>query len=353
MLFITDRCNFQCDYCYIKQGVHTLSFEVAKKVIDNIDDFTVVDMFGGEALLELDLLNRIVDYANSGGRKLIFQLFSNGSRWDSEVQALLDKGVSIGVSFDGLDQYRRTHDNKMSFKVQSNILQMREVYPWLGVKTCISPENVHRMMGNVIFMNSIGMPQVSQFILREDVWNKASIEVYREQFAREVQYFGEHLAAGDDVWLSYPAGFVIDNPRTTGCWAGSTGCAVDWNGDIYPCQRFLTNRAPLVIGNVDTGITDRRFQRYTIDNFLKCERCDIRDRCSHLCIAAQWEAGSICSPITCVCELNHISYELAAPLKEFADVIQKRFDRNRTTKENGDEVMERHTEKTRHTLGTA
>lgn len=332
MLFITDRCNFQCDYCYVQQETHVLPFEIAKKVIDNIDDGTVVDMFGGEALLEIDLLNRIVDYANDNGRRLVFQLFSNGSRWDAGVKALLDKGVTIGVSFDGLGQYARTHDDAVTKQVIVNIQAMKAEYPWLGVKCAITPENIDYIVDSVKYTNGLGMNFVSQFLLREDVWTPESISVYKKRIPELVAYFDQKLSEGSDVWISYLAGYVTDNYRTTGCWAGSIGCAVSWNGDIYPCQRFLTKDSPFIIGNVDTGITDTRFRRYSIKNFIGCSTCGVVDRCSNVCIAAQWENGSLCAPIKSVCEITKFTYEAVEPLMKYKDRFNDRFRRNMVTK---------------------
>jgi radical SAM protein with 4Fe4S-binding SPASM domain len=310
-----------------------MPFEIAKKVIDNVADGTIVDMFGGEALLEINLLNRIVDYANAQGRRLAFQLFSNGSRYDDAVKELLRKGVSIGVSFDGLGQFARTHDDAMTQTVIRNIQAMKADYPWLGVKTAITPDSIDSMVDSVKYMNNLGMNFVSQFLLREDVWTPGSIKLYDKRIRELVDYFGSKLEEGSDVWISYLAGHVIDNYRTTGCWAGSIGCAVSWTGDIYPCQRFLTKGSPFIIGNVDEGITDNRFRKYSIKNFIGCGSCNVADRCSNVCIASQWEHGSLCSPIKSVCELTKITYDAIEPLMKYKDRFNERFKERMRVKE--------------------
>lgn len=78
-LSITNKCNLRCIYCYASSGVSssTMPFETAKKAIDyqltetiNSGGKTLAVTFhgGGEALVELDLLEQIVAYINTFAR---------------------------------------------------------------------------------------------------------------------------------------------------------------------------------------------------------------------------------------------------------------------------------------------
>ena len=71
-------CNLKCSYCYqINKSHHKMDFEIAKKFIDyifeNKDDPNffyaesktqgfVIEFIGGEPFLEIDLIEKIVDY---------------------------------------------------------------------------------------------------------------------------------------------------------------------------------------------------------------------------------------------------------------------------------------------------
>ena len=121
LLFITERCNLTCDYCYVRQGTNVMPFEVAKKVIDQVSEGTIIDLFGGEPTLELDLLHRIVDYARSTGKRLPFQLYTNGSHYSDSLVALIRKGVNISISFDGLASEARTHSQEVTETIIGNI----------------------------------------------------------------------------------------------------------------------------------------------------------------------------------------------------------------------------------------
>ena len=123
-LSITEECNLRCKYCYMvgKNSEHRMSFETAKKIIDYFvdhkeslfdSDYLILDFIGGEALLEIDLIDQIVDYFRLTtyqkgsvwfGRFRV-SLQSNGILVDSEpVQKFLRKNknlVSLGITIDG------------------------------------------------------------------------------------------------------------------------------------------------------------------------------------------------------------------------------------------------------------
>jgi uncharacterized protein len=321
LMFITNKCNLKCEYCYVCQGADVMSFDIAKKILDNIDDFTVVDFFGGEALLEIDLLEKIVDYAKEQNRHFVFQLYSNGTRFDERVRALLNKGVNIGVSFDGISSFDRTHNDELTQLILNNVKAIKKIRPGFGVKTAITPDNVDHIVDNVKFIYGEGINFISHFLLRENVWTPESIKLYEVRINELMEWYSENIK---NVKLDHFDGFLMGGKRKTGCWAGCEGVAINFNGDLYPCQRFLTNGSPFVIGNIDTGITNKMFQRYDIRKFVGCPGCDTYDKCNNICIASQWENGAVFKPIPCVCELTRISYQAVEKLRPHYDFIYER-----------------------------
>ncbi|MDR3563306.1 MAG: radical SAM protein [Negativicutes bacterium] len=322
LLFITNRCNLKCSYCYVRQGGDVMPFAVARQVIDNIDDGTVVDFFGGEALLELPLLHAIVDYSIGQGRKLVFQLFSNGTRYDDEVRRLLAKGVNIGISFDGLAMEERTHDEELSKLILANAKALKKDRPGMGVKVAITPRNVSRLVENVKYLSAEGFNFISHFLLREDVWDQGAIASLKSQTEKLMDWYCLHI---NEVKLDHFDGYLLGGKRRTGCWAGCDGVAVGFGGELYPCQRFLTNGSPFVIGTVDSGITNRRFQRVDIAQMVGCSGCSIFKRCSNICIAAQWENGGLLKPIAGVCAVTKVLFDAAKKLETHRSFIEERL----------------------------
>ena len=63
-LHLTDRCNLACRYCYQRHGTKRMSFETAMTAIAECtadDPNPGIIFFGGEPLLQADLIFRIID----------------------------------------------------------------------------------------------------------------------------------------------------------------------------------------------------------------------------------------------------------------------------------------------------
>ncbi|MDR3563495.1 MAG: radical SAM protein [Negativicutes bacterium] len=322
LLFITNQCNLKCEYCYVQQDSQVMDLSLALKVIDNIDDGTVIDFFGGEPTLEIDMLQSIVDYAKDNGRQIVFQLFTNGTRFDDKVKKLIESGVNPGVSFDGLGSDLRNHNEHTTFKILENIKKLQKISPNIGVKCAITPQTVHYLSDNVRYCVNLGLKKISHFVLREDVWDDTSLKVFQEQLQQLIPYYINNF---DVVNLGYFNGLIIENKREASCWAGREGVAINFNGHLYPCQRFLTNGSPFIIGNVDHGITNTIFKRYKIANLVGCPNCEIVNRCNNMCIACQWEHGTMLKPIDSVCKLTKILFKEIEPLQAIKDKIEERI----------------------------
>ena len=122
---VTEDCNLRCKYCYIthKSSNKKMKFETAKKFIDYIltadirfSDSVIIEFFGGEPMLEMQLVDRISDYFKIRAFELNhkwawnyrFNFATNGVNYSStEVQAYIKKNygkVSIGISIDGIKE---------------------------------------------------------------------------------------------------------------------------------------------------------------------------------------------------------------------------------------------------------
>ncbi|MCL2222558.1 MAG: Cys-rich peptide radical SAM maturase CcpM [Oscillospiraceae bacterium] len=151
-LQVTQRCNLRCSYCvYSGDGTYdsrshsnkTMTFETAKKAIDyvlqsSIDSNLVnFSFYGGEPLLELDLILECIDYvkARRGAKRVTFNLTTNGTLLTIEIYKVLsDYDVSILVSLDGP---KPVHDNTRKYidgggsydDIMRNVNAIRSIFP--------------------------------------------------------------------------------------------------------------------------------------------------------------------------------------------------------------------------------
>ncbi len=124
ILELTERCNLRCHYCtpsHMQPNAATqerrrMSVQTAFKAIDFFHahssqvEYPALGFYGGEPLLEFDLMRQCVDYARAkfGDDRIRFSLTTNGIAID-EIRAkyLAEQDFGVLASIDGP---RRIHD---------------------------------------------------------------------------------------------------------------------------------------------------------------------------------------------------------------------------------------------------
>ncbi|MGN0715390.1 MAG: thioether cross-link-forming SCIFF peptide maturase, partial [Anaerovoracaceae bacterium] len=123
-LHVAHSCNLNCQYCFASQGKYhgeraLMSFEVAKQAMDflvaNSGDHVnlEVDFFGGEPLMNFDVVKQTVAYARSiekeAGKNFRFTLTTNGVDVDDEVMDFANREChNVVMSIDGR---KEVHDH--------------------------------------------------------------------------------------------------------------------------------------------------------------------------------------------------------------------------------------------------
>jgi uncharacterized protein len=108
---LTDRCNLACSYCSAnaassRHGMD-MDWDTAKKALDLIIDYpsksAFIILIGGEPLLTLSLIEKMVHYAAKQVDKNIrFGLQTNGTLLSKSTLTKLEKlGIQVGLSLDG------------------------------------------------------------------------------------------------------------------------------------------------------------------------------------------------------------------------------------------------------------
>ena len=117
VLQVTQNCNLRCDYCvysgkYITRG-HTnkrMNYETAKKAIDFLKEHSVekerviIGFYGGEPLLEFELIKKCVKYARKElkGKQINFALTTNATLLNDEIiNYFIEHSFIVTVSIDG------------------------------------------------------------------------------------------------------------------------------------------------------------------------------------------------------------------------------------------------------------
>lgn len=298
-LQITQQCNFRCKYCVysevdnLKQRAHSdkvMSFEIAKQAIDffcrhSMDSASRnIGFYGGEPMLEFDLLKKIVSYAERKleGKDLTFNITTNGSLLNEEnAQYLQDHHFFVMLSFDGpqeiQDKYRKFPNGSGTYSVvHQNLIMLAEKFPklyaTLNINMVINPDNDYSQIDE--FVRSL--PRFPELKIMANIVENTDHDVEpAAEFAEEHHYqifrsLLSELRAIDKYYS--PLCFGIAHEATLGqkgfsvhegmadvvipsgtCIPGKNRLFITTEGKLYACEKVYETDE-MCIGNLSDGI---------------------------------------------------------------------------------------------------
>lgn len=349
-LHVSHDCNLRCKYCFAGQGLYggkaqIMPFEVAKAAIDFLIDKSVgrhnleLDFFGGEPLMNWDVVKQTVEYARSlekAHNKLFrFTMTTNGVLLNDEITAYLNKEMNnVVLSLDGRreinDAMRPNAGGKGSYdtivpRYQRFVAQRgdKDYY----VRGTFTRQNLD-FAEDVMHMADLGFDQVSVEPVISDPSlpfsiQEADLPAVFAEYDRLAKMLLQRRKEGKKINFFH---FMLDldqGPcaikRLRGCGCGNEYAAVDPEGGVYPCHQFV-GQSEWQMGNVLTGEYDleqkARFARSTVYSKENCRTCWAKFYCSGGCNAnnQQYE-GDILRSHKLSCELEKKRLECAIMMK--------------------------------------
>ncbi len=349
-LNIAHDCNLRCEYCFAGKGDYCqgrmlMSEEVGKKAIDFVLTHSgnrhnlELDFFGGEPLMNLDVVKKVVEYARSKeeeyNKKFRFTMTTNGMLLDDDTIDFLCKEMSnIVLSIDGRkevnDKMRHRVDGTGSYdaimpKFQKLVKQRGDgQYYVRGTFTKWNKD----FADDVVHLNEMGFDQISMEPCVSDPEYDYSLT---EADLPEV--FAEYEKLADIIIDKKKKGegfnffhFMVDldqGPcaikRLRGCSCGNEYVAVDPDGSIYPCHQFV-GKEEWKLGNVFDGELSEEirdvFAKCNIYTKEHCSDCWCKFFCSGGCNANGLQyAGSVYKPYGLACEMEKKRIECAIMIK--------------------------------------
>lgn len=349
-LHIAHDCNLACKYCFAGEGEYhgrraLMSLEVGKKALDflvansgnrvNLE----VDFFGGEPLLNWQVVKELVAYGRSleepHNKKFRFTLTTNGVLLDDEILAFANKEMSnLVLSIDGRkeihDLMRPHRGGQGSYdeilpkykKAAESRNQMN--YYVRGTYT----HNNTDFSEDVIHLADEGFEQIS---VEPVVADKS--EAYTLRMEDVPKLLSEYDRLAEEYIRRKKEGkgfqffhFMIDleggpcvAKRLSGCGSGTEYLAVTPWGDFYPCHQFV-GQEEFLMGNVDEGIVREdirdKFKACNVYAKKECRDCFAKFYCSGGCAAnAYHECGDVNGSYKLGCELQRKRVECAVMIK--------------------------------------
>ena len=327
-LHIAHTCNLNCSYCFASQGKYhgeraLMSFEVGKAALDFLIENSgtrrnlEVDFFGGEPLMNFDVVKQLVAYAREvekeKGKNFRFTLTTNGVLIDDDVIDFANREMSnVVLSLDGRrevhDRFRVDYAGNGSWdrivpKFQK-LVKARggKDYYMRGTFTHYNPD----FLEDIQEMLELGFTELSMEPVVCDPSDPSALT--EEDKAIVLQQY-EDLAAlmllrdhEDRPFTFYH--YMIDltggpciYKRISGCGSGTEYMAVTPWGDLYPCHQFV-GEEKFKLGDVFGGVTNTAVQNEFMDCNVyarpACRDCWARLYCSGGCAANAYHAtGSV------------------------------------------------------------
>ena len=302
-LHVAHDCNMNCAYCFGDKGAFEgnrclMTLETGKKALDflmknsgsrrNLE----VDFFGGEPLMNFDVVKKLVEYGRREegkyGKNIRFTITTNGMLLDDEKIDYINEVMdNVILSIDGRpevnDRMRKTVNGRGTYDIiarnYKNFIEKRDgLYYVRGTFTRYNldfADDVKHLLDqgfqNVSVEPVVTSPEYDYALREEDI----------ERILSEYDRLS-------DMYLSYaqegkPFDFFHFNvdlnqgpcviKRISGCGAGTEYVAVSPEGDIYPCHQFVGD--PLFrLGNLSDPVFENRlFDRFNSAHIYNKEAC--------------------------------------------------------------------------------
>lgn len=345
-LNVAHDCNLRCEYCFASKGDFggerkLMPLEVGKKAIDFLIEHSAgrhnleMDFFGGEPLMNFDVVKELVAYARSlekeHNKNFRFTITTNGLLLDDDKIEFINREMSNCVlSLDG----RKEVNDRLRFRVDGSgsydriVPQFQKLVATRNGKDYYARGTFTRhnldFTNDVLHMADLGFDQISVEPVVSD--EKLEYSIKEEDLPR---VFEEYEKLAKTIIRDRKNGkyynffhFAVDlnqGPcaikRLRGCSCGNEYVAVTPEGDIYPCHQFVGNEE-WKMGNVMDGTLDldmkNRFAKANVYAKEKCQNCWARFYCSGGCNANNWQyEGDILKSHDISCELEKKRVECA------------------------------------------
>lgn len=344
-LHICHDCNLRCKYCFADEGAYhaareMMSLETAKRAIDFLiansgaRKVLEVDFFGGEPLMNLDVIKATVAYAKEEAAKrnkrFLFTTTTNGLLLDDDAIEFLNAEMeNVVLSLDGRkevhDAVRKTVNGKGSFDVV--IEKIKKFVRIRGnknyyVRGTFTAKNLD-FSKDVLFLADQGFRSLSVEPVVTDIPDLQIKEEHLPVIEREYEALCDEYVRREQEGRGFSFfHFHIDleggpclQKRVSACGAGNEYFSVVPNGDIYPCHQFAGD-AKWKMGSVyEEGLNSEirsLFANSCLFTREKCGDCFAKFICSGGCNANNYHYnGDINQPYEMTCAMMKKRIECA------------------------------------------
>lgn len=305
-LHVTNACNLDCPYCYIRKSNVRMSPAVGRQVIEAIfrtaqlHGFQTVKLkyAGGEAALHFELVRQLHHYAQrlaqQTGKTLRAVVLSNGTVWTRLMACqLAEAGIRLMISLDGVgpahNAVRPLAGGGGSFarlaQTVDDILLPAGIRPDIAVT--VTGQNAHAAGDAVAWAIARDLPFSLNFY-RDVAWAKDRAALKLEEtkiiagMRRAYQVIAGRMPAAP--FLNGLLDRVQFQSHTHTCGVGQNYLVFSHAGHVAQCQMHLGQARPLTPnGDALQQTAQEIIPIISVEEKSGCRECRWRFRCTGGC----------------------------------------------------------------------
>ena len=303
----TNRCNFNCEYCYAARSRETSQQTISsedltnclnlflKRLPNDVSSIAVTFYGGGEPLLAWDRIVETMHFMNDRfeGKKY-YQLITNGSLLEDDIISCLKKNnMDLAVSFDilpDIQNRQRGHYDLVAGRLEKCIES--GLVP--QINAVITPDNVNRMTEMIDYASSKWSrirffhfePVISQELFPDPRCYHDFLSQFQESFFQTL----ERLQTGEkELTCSFykklsktacrfcPVDFVITP------YGEISSCACVSSPQIEDYHFYLYGKKGKSSVELDTG-KYKQLLNHNATEYAECQECISRWNCAGSCL---------------------------------------------------------------------
>ena len=352
---LTDRCNFNCNYCYQwdahGKDIDPLTAKSAVKyVLKNSSPELNITFSGGEPLLKFNLIEKCLFFIKKNveisKKKINFSIITNGSLIDNKIlQFLNEHCFDVQFSYDVyLKDDESQYDKYLKGKsVLKQLINSGNIS--LSTNTVFTPEKSDKIFSSVKYLNSEGVDNIGIGIDQTSYWDERSLTIFKDELEKTKDLVISEYQKTGKIIVDY---FSTDEPSGIKmCGASGEQITITPNGELWGCSAFYyfdwknsaEDKNDYCYGKVEdleNGEFEKRVDRirsnhrkFQTDNFrtekTKCFLCEYFQEC-RICPTQKYSfmkgKRSMFHIPDHICEMNKIIIESNRAFKKEVKAIK-------------------------------
>lgn len=304
LVVLSEKCNLNCSYCGVdkwsKKSIDAELYlaEFRKMRLQYPDEKIKIDFFGGEPLLQINLIKTILDGVRDDGNIKLF-MPTNGLLLNDEiVRWLIEENIEVSISFDGLwqDRNRLQLNGKGTLQKFFDKKELFKKLPGVSCHTMIDKGCYNLLENHLFIKDNFGFNPHLTLVRDVGTWSAEGVEKLmvgiKELFDWYIKNPEQDMPHFILFYLRHFLNYHTKGVEIDNCGAGTEMFMFSEN-KIVPCTRFKDS--PEMIAEIP------QYAQMTV-----CKTCEVRNYCKKGCLFEQIKNKG---PIKELCDVYKFMYK--------------------------------------------